>query len=74
MHTPLGAHSPLVAEIRALKTKRGRRAARAYALEGATLLSEALDAGNRPRSLLGTAAALAANTDLVTRAAVPPMR
>jgi TrmH family RNA methyltransferase len=69
LHKTLGAHSPLVAEVRALKTKRGRRNGRAYIVEGATLLGEALDAGAALRLLLGSGLALDAHAALAARAA-----
>jgi RNA methyltransferase, TrmH family len=57
----LGLHSPKLDAVRDLRTKRGRRAHGRYAVEGATLLSEALAAGIEPEAIYVTSAAL---TDL----------
>jgi TrmH family RNA methyltransferase len=46
--TTLGLHSPLLDPVRALRTKSGRREQRRFAVEGPTLLAEALAAGRRP--------------------------
>jgi TrmH family RNA methyltransferase len=54
---PLGTHSPKLAEVRALLTKRGREEARRFTFEGATLLAEALESGAPPEELYATQAA-----------------
>ncbi len=54
MSTSLGAHSPKLDAVRALATKAGRTGQRRYAIEGPTLLAEALGAGLRPESLFVT--------------------
>ena len=52
--TPLGAHSPKLDEVRALRTKAGRREQRRFAIEGPTLLDEALRAGISPEAVYVT--------------------
>ncbi len=54
MSTILGAHSPKLDAVRALASKAGRTAQRRYAIEGPTLLAEALAAGLRPEALFVT--------------------
>lgn len=44
MPTPLGAHNPRIALVHALRWPKGRRSNGLFALEGPTLLREALDA------------------------------
>jgi TrmH family RNA methyltransferase len=51
MPIPLGAHSPKLAEVRQLLTKRGRSGQRRFAFEGATLLGEALSSGVQPEAV-----------------------
>jgi TrmH family RNA methyltransferase len=63
----LGAHSPKLDAVRELRTKRGRREQGRFAVEGPTMLSEALAAGLRPEAVYVTehaAAPLAAATEL----------
>jgi TrmH family RNA methyltransferase len=52
--TTLGLHSPLLDPVRALRTKSGRREQRSFAVEGPTLLAEALAAGRRPTAVYVT--------------------
>ncbi|GAC1545036.1 MAG: RNA methyltransferase [Vulcanimicrobiaceae bacterium] len=59
MLTALGAHSPQLVRVRALQTKAGRREQGRFAVDGATMLGEALAAGRVPDEVYGTAAALA---------------
>ena len=54
MSTILGAHSPKLDAVRALRTKAGRAERGRYAIEGATMLAEALAAGTIPESLFVT--------------------
>jgi TrmH family RNA methyltransferase len=54
MGTILGAHSPKLEAARDLRTKAGRQTRRLYAVEGATMLAEALAAGIRPESVFVT--------------------
>jgi len=55
----LGLHSPVFDDVRALRTSAGRRERDHYAIEGPTLLAEALDAGLEPELVLATEAAFA---------------
>jgi TrmH family RNA methyltransferase len=71
LYETLGTHSPLLAAARALRTRKGRREQAAYAIEGVTLLSEALAAGLAPRAIFGTPAALDAAAGLLRSAACP---
>jgi TrmH family RNA methyltransferase len=63
MSTNLGAHSPKLDAVRALRTKAGRREQGRYAIEGATMLAEAVAAGRRPESLYLTERGAAALPD-----------
>jgi TrmH family RNA methyltransferase len=54
MSTILGAHSPKLAAVRALRTKAGRAEQRRFAIEGPTLLADALAAGHRPEEVFVT--------------------
>ncbi|HEX5274752.1 MAG TPA: RNA methyltransferase [Candidatus Rubrimentiphilum sp.] len=54
----LGAHSPKLDRVRDLRTKKGRREHGRFAIEGATLLREALRSGVSIEALYGTPAAL----------------
>jgi TrmH family RNA methyltransferase len=56
--TPLGAHNPRIAAVRALQTKKGRAEQGRFAFEGSTLLEEACDAGVVIEELYVTAAAM----------------
>ncbi|MBC5800241.1 MAG: RNA methyltransferase [Candidatus Eremiobacteraeota bacterium] len=56
MSTLLGSHSPRLAAVRALLTKRARREQGRFTVEGLTLLGEALAAGHRPEAVYGTEA------------------
>ena len=47
----VGAHSSKLDEVRALRLKAGRREQRRFAVEGATMLGEALDAGVYPEAV-----------------------
>ena len=58
--TPLGRHAPALDAVRGLRTKSGRREAGRYAIEGPTMLAEALAAGNEPVAVYGTQPGLAA--------------
>lgn len=62
MVTTLGVHSPKLEFVRALRTKAGRREQGRYAVEGPTMLAEALAAGRVPEELYATDAALDAAT------------
>jgi TrmH family RNA methyltransferase len=57
--TTLGLHSPKLDAVRDLRTKRGRREHGRYAVEGATMLSEALTAGIEPEAIYVTSAGFA---------------
>jgi TrmH family RNA methyltransferase len=63
MSTTLGAHSPKLEAARALRTKAGRTGLGRFAIEGATMLAEALAAGRRPESLFVTERGAAALPD-----------
>jgi RNA methyltransferase, TrmH family len=65
--TQLGAHSPRLTAVRALKSVKGRREQRRFAFEGATLLQEARASGTPVEELYVTPAAYAA-TPLVLEA------
>ncbi len=54
----LGTHNPRVDRVRALRTKKGRREQSRFAIEGATLLDEALRSGIRVEEVYGTPEAL----------------
>lgn len=54
----LGAHNPRLDRVRALRTKKGRREQRRYAIEGPTLLREALRSGLSIEELYGTPEAI----------------
>jgi TrmH family RNA methyltransferase len=54
MSTILGAHSSKLDAVRALRTKAGRAEQRRFAIEGPTLLADALAAGHRPEELFVT--------------------
>lgn len=58
MVTSLGAHAPKLELVRALRTKVGRTAQGRFAVEGPTMLAEALAAGRVPDELYATEAAL----------------
>jgi TrmH family RNA methyltransferase len=59
MPTPLGAHSPRLDAVRELRTKRGRRDQGRFAVEGTTLLGEAVASGRVPEAVFATESALA---------------
>ncbi len=61
MPVALGRHAPRLAAVRALKTVKGRREQGRFAIEGATLLDEALRAGLPIEALYVTPAAYAAS-------------
>ncbi len=71
MYEALGSHSPIAAAVRDLRTKKGRREQGNYAVEGPTLLAEALESGVQPRSVFGTAEALGQAAGLLARAGCP---
>jgi TrmH family RNA methyltransferase len=52
--TSLGAHSPKLEAVRSLKTKAGRREQRRFAIEGPTMLEEALRSGRTFEALYVT--------------------
>ncbi|HET9393934.1 MAG TPA: RNA methyltransferase [Candidatus Rubrimentiphilum sp.] len=54
----LGSHNPRLDRVRALRTKKGRREQGRFAIEGATLLHEAVRSSVRIEELFGTPAAL----------------
>ncbi len=56
----LGLHSPVLARVRGLRERAGRREAGRFLIEGPTLLADALAAGVRPFGIYGTGEALAA--------------
>jgi len=56
MPTSLGLHSPKLDAVRALRTKDGRREQRRFAIEGATLVEEALRSGRTLEALYLTEA------------------
>ena len=55
----LGAHSPKLEVVRALRTKAGRREQARFAVDGTTMLGEALAAGRIPEEIYATDEALA---------------
>jgi TrmH family RNA methyltransferase len=55
----LGVHSPRIERVRDLRTPRGRREQGRYAIEGPTLIDEAVRSGARIRELYAVPAALA---------------
>jgi len=55
----LGLHSTVFDDVRALRTSAGRRERDRYAIEGPTLLADALAAGLEPELVLATEAAFA---------------
>jgi TrmH family RNA methyltransferase len=57
MTIALGAHSPKLDPVRALRTKEGRREQQRFAIEGPTLLREALAGGRLPEAIYATDAA-----------------
>lgn len=67
---PLGRHAPALDAVRALRTKCGRRDQGRFAVEGATLLAEALSAGCVPLAVYATPRGLEA----VAGQAVPAER
>lgn len=54
MPVPLGLHSAQLDDVRALRTKAGRREQQRFTVEGATMLEEALRAGARPDAVYVT--------------------
>ncbi len=54
----LGAHNPRLDRVRALRTKKGRREQGRFAIEGVTLLQEAVRSGVHIEELYGTPEAL----------------
>jgi TrmH family RNA methyltransferase len=60
MPITLGLHAPQLEAVRSLRTKAGRSAERRFAIEGATLLAEALQAGRLPEAVYATEAGYAA--------------
>jgi TrmH family RNA methyltransferase len=65
MPIPLGAHSPKLEAVRALRTKHGRRDQQRFAVEGATMLREALEARRTPDAVYATQAAADAHAALL---------
>jgi TrmH family RNA methyltransferase len=59
---PLGAHSPQLDAVRALRLKAGRREHGRFAVEGPTMLEEALRSGLTPEAIYATAEAAPAVT------------
>ncbi len=51
---PLGAHSPKLDDLRALRSKAGRREQGRFAVEGPTMLAEALRSGLVPEAIYAT--------------------
>jgi len=58
MPTLLGAHSPKLDAVRALRSKSGRAEAGRFAVEGTTMLAEALGSGIEIEAVFGTLGAL----------------
>ena len=58
MPTELSPHNERIAQVRELRTPRGRRAEGRFAAEGPTLLEEAARSGLRPREIYATAGGL----------------
>jgi TrmH family RNA methyltransferase len=56
--TELSPHNPRLEQLRELRTARGRRAERRFAVEGPTLLEEAVRSGLTPREIYLTATVL----------------
>jgi TrmH family RNA methyltransferase len=54
MPIALGVHSPKLDPVRALRSKEGRKEQQRYAIEGPTLLREALAGGRRPEAVYAT--------------------
>jgi TrmH family RNA methyltransferase len=67
MPTPLGAHSPKLETVRTLRTKAGRRREGRYAVEGPTMIGEAMRSGLQPESVYATEAGYAALGPLAGR-------
>jgi TrmH family RNA methyltransferase len=65
--TPLGLHAPAIEQARALLQKRGRREQGRYAVEGPTMLAEALGAGLEPFDVFVTEAKVAEASQLLGR-------
>jgi TrmH family RNA methyltransferase len=65
MPTTLGAHSPVLDRVRALKTKAGRRESGRFAIEGPTMLEEALRSGVTPAAVYATEPAYDGARDLL---------
>ena len=63
MPTELGVHSPRIERIRELQTPRGRREQGRYAIEGPTLIAEALRSGVTIRELYAVAQTLGAHPE-----------
>ena len=68
---PLGAHSPKLDAVRALRTKAGRREHKRFTIEGPTLLEEALSSGVPIEALYATDAGFAKIGHLAERVEVP---
>lgn len=64
--TPLGRHAPVLEEVRALRTKAGRREQGLFAVEGATMFDEAIASGREPRAVYVTERGLGALGDRTT--------
>ena len=59
MPTELGAHNPRIERVRELRSARGRREQGCFAIEGPTLLAEAVGSGAAIREIYGVAEQLA---------------
>jgi TrmH family RNA methyltransferase len=68
---PLGAHSPKLEAVRALRSKAGRREQGRFAVEGPTMLEEALRSGLAPEAIYATAEAVPALEALPIAPACP---
>ena len=65
--TPLGRHAPMLEDVRALRTKAGRREQGLFAVEGATMLDEAIESGREPQAVYVTERGLGALGDRTSR-------
>jgi TrmH family RNA methyltransferase len=71
MTTALGVHSPKLDDLRALRTKAGRSKQQRYAIEGPTLVAEALASGLQPEAVFATEAAWPNLAELAARLDCP---
>jgi TrmH family RNA methyltransferase len=73
VRTPLGAHNPRLAAVRALLTSKGRREQSAFSFEGATLLQEAIDSAMPLHEVFASGEMLQSTAIAAARAAGIPV-